>query len=459
MVICIIPFASMTYFRTDSTTENKKLKELPSVYSDGLNVNYLNNIGEYFEDHFAFRNEMVDFDSLVQSNIFSVSNMNTIVKGKNGWLYYSDTLDDYLGRNVLSKRCIYNISNNLSIIQKYVEDKGADFVLTIAPNKNSLYDENMPYYYSKKSSNKKNINMLIPLLKSKKINYTDLFSLFKKQDEILYLKRDSHWNNKGALLVYNEIMNNLNREHNDYSLVKSVRTKTEYGDLNKMLYPVSAQPEWNYFYKYDYGYRYISKTKSVEDAWIETKNDSANGKLLMFRDSFGNTLLPFFAQEFKSAYFSKVTPYPIDEYMESYNPDCVVIEKVERNIDEFAYAPPLMTGIAVKNNMTVKKVKSNTSLAVNNTDLSSSYLAISGVIDKKFVKTNTNIYVSVTVNGNKTTYIAFNISDNDGDNGYILYLPKDKFMSVKSINIDVITDNNGNLANVKSSNIDIGKFK
>ena len=41
--------------------------------------------------------------------------------------------------------------HNLKLIQQYVESWGSGFIFTVAPNKNSLYNENMPYYYQKGS--------------------------------------------------------------------------------------------------------------------------------------------------------------------------------------------------------------------------------------------------------------------------------------------------------------------
>lgn len=458
-IICIIPFACMSFARTDSTTENKRLKELPELYNDGINFNYFKDLGAYFEDHFAFRNVMVNTDSCIQGDVFNVSNMDTVVKGDNGWLYYSDTLNDFLMKSKMSERGIYNIANNIDITQSYVEGKGADFIFTIAPNKNSLYGDNMPYYYSKKAGKKKNIDSLLPILKRSKIKYTDLFSLFKGQREVLYLKRDSHWNNKGAALVYNEIMNSLNRSHNDYITVMAKRTKTEYGDLNKMLYPLSAQPEWNSYYQYDYGYKYVTETESVEDPWIETESKKGNGKLLMFRDSFGNTLLPFFAEEFKKAYFSKETPYPIDEYINAYAPDCVVVEKVERNIDELASRPPVLTGINIELKGKAKSEKTRTTLNAASAESNTMYYEFSGIVDEKYIETYTDIYVVLTVNGKRTSYKAFSISDKNGDNGFLLYVPKKHIKTDGKIAVDIITDSSGILTNVKSESYDLNKIK
>ncbi len=455
MCICCAPFLCMSFMPTQSTTENKKLKNLPVLYDKKINVNYLNDLGEYFGDRFAFRTHMVNADSLVQGNVFGVSNMNTVVKGKNGWLYYTDTLDDYRRKNVLSERGVYNIASNLGIVQDFVNSKGSKLAVTIPPNKNSLYDGDMPYYYSKKAGVKKNMDKLNPLIKSGNLNYADLFEVFNNNYETLYLKRDSHWNNKGAMLAYNRIMDSLKREHNDYSETKSERKKTEYGDLNKMMYPLSAEPEWNYYYDYKDKYKYLTKTKSVEDPWIETENKNAEGTLLMFRDSFGNTLIPFFAREFKNSYFSKAAPYLIEELMNFYNPDCVVIEKVERNIDEFASQPPVMTSLAAVIPELEKNYKSETSLKADKTQLSASYFTLSGVVDKKFIKDCSNIYLSVISDGVKTSYKAFNISDKNGDNGYLLYLPKSEYENAKKIDVEVVAEYKGEFKKVKKSSVNL----
>lgn len=457
LVICIIPFGCMTFAKTDSTTENKRLKEFPPLYDDGINISYLEELGGYFEDHFAFRNAFVNTDSEIQSRLFGVSNMDTVIKGTDGWLYYTDTLDDYLGRNTLSDRGIFNIYNNLFIMEKYVENRGAKFALTIAPNKNSLYDDNMPYYYSFKASDNKNINKLEPYFNKEEINYVDLFNLFENQSETLYLKRDSHWNNKGAMLVYNQLMQSLDLPYDDYSATKTVRKKTEIGDLNTMLYPVTAEPEWNYYYDKKQGYTYINKVNSVEDPWIETENPDATGDLLMFRDSFGNTLIPFFADEFNKCYFSKGTPYPIEDYMNIYNPDCVIVEKVERNIDEFAFSPPLITGIPWGIYEEIENAETDTTLSVDKTEISDSYLAVSGVIDKKYIETETEIFVEIENDNISTTYKAFNISDENGDNGFLLYLPKSDFLSNGTVHLNVVINNKGKYIKVKSGKFNIAE--
>lgn len=67
-----------------------------------------------------------------------------------------------------------------------------DFLFTIAPNKNSLYGEHMPYYDSSRVSEEKNLVNIKPWLEREGVHYADLYEMFQGQEEILYHKRDSH---------------------------------------------------------------------------------------------------------------------------------------------------------------------------------------------------------------------------------------------------------------------------
>jgi hypothetical protein len=71
-----------------------------------------------------------------------------------------------------------------------------DFLLTITPNKNTLYPEHMPYYKDYPVGGEHNAIRLAEDLSRQDVRYLDLFRLFGAEEEVLYLKRDSHWNNR-----------------------------------------------------------------------------------------------------------------------------------------------------------------------------------------------------------------------------------------------------------------------
>lgn len=449
LIFCVLPFAGMTIYRTDTTTENKTLAAFPELKKEGsVNWKYFNELSMYFEDHFAFRQELVSADAVIQSKVFQVSNVDTVIAGTEGWLFYTDTLDDYLGQNAMTERQIFNTVHNLSLLQQYVTEQGADFLFVVAPNKNSLYDEHMPYYADYKVSSVRNIDKLKPKFAEAEISYVDLFEPFEKEEEILYLKRDSHWNNKGAVLAYDTILDSLMMEHETYETVKAVREKKEYGDLNKMLYPLTAKPEWNYYYQYDNQWSYVSDNEDVEAAWIETQCPKGEGSLLMFRDSFGNTLLPLMAEQFEKACFSKGTPYMIAEYMKKYNPELVIVEKVERNLDEYMLAPPIMQGPEVE----LEEIQDGNSKSDITMDMSESmedteYWVISGSLKEEDADADAAIYIRLTNGEQAKVFEAFTTTTEDSDYGYLLYLEKEDLQStglVKDgkVTIEVITKQN-----------------
>ena len=452
LIFCVLPFAGMTIYRTDTTTENKTLADFPKLKKDGcINLEYFDELSAYFEDHFAFRQELVSADAVIQSKIFQVSNVDTVLAGTDGWLFYTDTVDDYLGQNTTTERQSFNTVHNLSLLQQYVTEQGADFLFTVAPNKNSLYDEHMPYYADQKVSNVRNIDMLKPKFAEAEISYVDLYEPFNKEKEILYLKRDSHWNNKGAVLAYNTILDSLMVEHETYDTVKAIREKKEYGDLNKMLYPLTAKPEWNYDYQYDSQWSYVSDEKDVEAAWIETQCPRGNGSLLMFRDSFGNTLLPLMAEQFEKACFSKGTPYRIAEYMEKCKPELVIVEKVERNLDTYMLEPPVMTGPEVElGEIKESNGKADIAVKMEESMEDTAYWVISGELQEKDMDADAGIYIRLK-NGEKSkVYEAFTMTTEDSDYGYLLYMRKNDLQStglVKDgkITVEIITNKENSL--------------
>ena len=333
-VILIIPFAGMTFWPTTTTSENTELAKWPKWKEDGTwNQDYLEEAGEYFEDHFAFRQYFVTANALLKGNVFQTGATDQVIVGKDDWLYFGGTVNDYRGRNLLSEREMYNVIHNITLMQNYVQQNGSQFVLMVIPNKNTLYDEAMPYYV--KPGDTSNLERLTELLTERGVEFIDVKELFQNEEEVLYFHRDSHWNNKGAVLAYNALMEKLGREHETYLNVPYELEKSHVGDIDEMLYPFGFELEEEYVYDKEFSFDYVNEVKDNMDAWIQTNNPQKDGSMLMYRDSFGESLLPFVADEIGQGYFSRLVPYNLTQ-IEELHPQYVVIEKVERNIQDFA---------------------------------------------------------------------------------------------------------------------------
>ncbi|MDO4440327.1 MAG: hypothetical protein Q4B74_04300 [Eubacteriales bacterium] len=435
-VILIVPFAGMTFWPTTETSENTELAEWPKWKEDGTcNQDYLEEVGEYFEDHFAFRQHFVTANALLRGKIFRTGSTDQVIVGEDDWLYFGGTINDYRGRNLLSERELYNVVHNIRLMQSYVQQNGSQFVLMVIPNKNTLYDEAMPYYI--KPGDTSNLERLTGMLSEQGVEYIDVKELFQKENDVLYFHRDSHWNNKGAVLAYNALMEKLGREHETYLNVPYELEKIHIGDIDEMLYPYGFEKEEEYIYDKKFSYQYVNDVKDNMDAWVQTENLQKDGSILMYRDSFGESILPFVADEMGQGYFSRLVPYNLTQ-TEELHPQYVVVEKVERNIQDFAKSIPIMEGPMIENQNALE-VKTKSSVK---TQKEGSYLSINGQIEKKYLEDHSNIYVAIRnkVTQETRTYQAFHMITKNGDgNGYQLYV-KGGSVPKGELHISVITD-------------------
>lgn len=442
-VISLIPFVCMTFARTDTTLEKRELAKFPSLIEDGkYNFDILEQLGDYFNDHFAFKPQMVAADAKLL-DLFGTSSVDSVIRGTDGWLYYTSTVYDYSGYNTMSDRFAYNVAHTLAQTQQFVEANGGKFAYVVAPNKNSLYPEHMPYYLPM-VDDENNMDLIRKHLNAMNVNFVDLFPVFDAEEEELYLHRDSHWNNKGALLAYNTIMDNLGVEHEDYSSAPYTQAETEYGDLGNMLYGVAAEPEMNYYYDIEELYTLTRPMESVEDPFIQTKNESGEGSLVMYRDSFTNAMLPFFANEYANAVFNRGQPYAVEMNMQMYKADTVIIEVGERGNVVLGYQPPVLTGAKTEITGPVTPAgENNSTLTFATSKNNLMFYTISGFIDG--YTDYTDVYIGI----NGIYYEAFTVTDIDAGNdyGYMLYLNKN-LITDKELNISVVINENGQYINV-----------
>ncbi len=339
--VCVTPFVGMFFSSDSSTSENRTLSDKPTLLSDdgSINLNFSTDVETYLSEHMGLRNSLISINNHIYYDIFNQSAEDDVIVGSNGWLYYSQTLDDYLGRNVLSDKEIDCIVKVLALQQEYVESYGGQYVFTITPNKNTIYPENMPSRYVKETT-ENNLSKLEKALANSSVNYCNIKEALSSTDGILYHKKDTHWNNHGALVAYNTLLDFANVPHDDYYNVSFQSSKSWVGDLDNMLFPNTTNTDYQIDYDIDFNYTYTSRlrTDNLDDINISTANENGSGSLLMFRDSFGRALLPFMAEAFNTAEFSRTFPYDLSKT----SADLVVEELVERNIDTLLNSAPVM---------------------------------------------------------------------------------------------------------------------
>lgn len=432
LVMCLIP----TIFTLVHKEENQREGniETPKIKAGGkMNIHYLEDMDDYFSKTFAFRNELIAADAQLMKSVFGESNNDKIIVGKEGWLFFAETLDDYKGIPTITKRGANNIARTIELIQKVMEDSGSDFVFTIAPNKNSLYGQYMPNNIEK-LSDRKNYDLVKEAMENYDINYFDLFQFIGSKDDVLYCKTDSHWNNKGAALAATELLKELGKECIDYNSMTPKKKFDYTGDLQEMLFPETTKPsEDNFYFGNEKELNITSPMKDVEAISVTTENPDKEGKIMMFRDSFGNAIIPYIADEYYQCSFSKAMPYNLT-IAQLKGVDDVVIEIVERHLDLLCNEVPILmmpqnTEIDIEN--PIGDLKAD----VHIEEQEEQYL-ITGTIEEKFVSENSLVYVII----NDRVYEAFPCSNNGeyNDNAFGLYIEKTE--DIRDIRIAIQTN-------------------
>lgn len=427
LFVCLIPSAGLFFTGIKETSENRKTAQKPKLLAEsGLNPYFLNDAGKWFEDHFAFREESVTGYALLLGKVFGVSSQEGVITGTDGWLFYKDSLDDFQGTEPMTDRQIFDVAHSLAMVQAYAHQNGSEFAFAVVPNKNSLYGEYMPYYYQPPHSGKSNLERLEACLRAEQVNSIDLYGCFQNNSHTLYHKRDSHWNNLGAALAADRILNGIGSTHSSYADRPYSIRKDFQGDLDRMLYPSATEAEEEAYYDPAPQFSYCGDVESNFEPKISTRSDG-NGNLVMYRDSFGNALLPFMAEAFENAWFSRALPYHLADLSE-HMADALVIERAERFLPDMAKQAPEMEapcvvwdaavmGAAVEAECLKETVKGE-------------YTQVTGKLPIHAIKERSRIYIRIDKD---RCYEAFPVSDADGQESFSLLLQTGKLQDTGHI--------------------------
>lgn len=426
-LLCLIPSVGLLFGGGDEAVSDADAAAAPIlVEEDGsINLRVLSDAGDWFDDHFAFRNALVTLAAEIEGGLFGVSPNESVVRGTDGWLYYGDSVDDFRGTNQLNDRQLYDIAHSLKLVQNYTLGRGISFACTIAPNKATLYGDNMPYYYQIKAG-PTNLDRIVDVLRGEGVNYVDARTLLEGLDEsdgldgALYHARDSHWNNVGAAAVSDALLDALGHPHKDYADEPYEVREDFVGDLDKMLFPAAPTPEDEAYYVNEPSFEYETEdVQSNFDPKIETSSTAGSGNLVMYRDSFGNTLLPFMAEAFGSAYFSRGVPYQLAIDLPAHDADALVIERAERFMRDMAANPPMMPAPLLLGESV--PAGDYAEAADVSEKPQGDYLVVTGRVPEGV---QAGQRIAVRLNG-ELVYEAFGMSDAEtGEEGFQLLVPK-----------------------------------
>ena len=337
-VISLLIGASVFFPENAVVSQKQTLVEFPEFVTNGkINTAFTNELSNYITENVAFRDRIISINAYLRNTFFHSSSQEKVIVGKDGMLFFSETLGDYLGTEKFTEREKFNFLDTLEQMQEYCDKNSIKFAFTVVPNKNTLYGDNMPKRYKKASSS--NLEDLLPDLNKTSVNFVDLTKTFKSLDGVYYYKTDTHWTQKGAIIGYENILSSIYDDYVSFKDIPMNTPNTHRGDLGEMLYPGFEYTESETVLDYTFGYKTVGRFKSADDINIRTVNPNGKHSLLMFRDSFGVALLPLMAENFNSMYYTRQVPVDLT-LATADGRDTVIYEIVERNMKNvILYSP------------------------------------------------------------------------------------------------------------------------
>ena len=323
--------------RKFSELENRNLKQHVSFnIKDFISGDFSSEYEKYINDQFLARDSWIDLKSRSEYLLGKVEN-NGIIYGENGYLFEKyNTLDED------------RLNDNIEALNQF-QSKYKNKVITImVPNSYEVYKEFLPIgaglinqeiYIDKIYDN---------LRESTKL---DVLSIMKENKEkYIYYKTDHHWTTEGAYLVYLKMMD---------SMGYTPKTLLEFGERNQVdnFYGTyysraklfNAQSDVITFYEvpnismtiesesynslYDYSYfntrdKYSAFLRGNNALTVIKNKENTNGKkILVIKDSFGNSLVPFLSSSFEEVHIIDLRAfmYKISDYIEKNNFDNIAV--------------------------------------------------------------------------------------------------------------------------------------
>ncbi len=334
-----------------STVEKRALSQLPNSPKTAKDIRaFPESFEKYYSDNFGLRDWFTTFYKLAKYRIGDSPSKDVTI-GKNGWFFvgsikygykrYRDPIGDVRNVNLYSHHELQIVSKYMKGLQSWLNKKGIKYVFVIAPNKHTIYFDQLPDYISKEHDRSATDQLFEHLQKHTNVNIVDLREPLIQAKEIhqLYYKTDSHWNFYGANIAQYEIMVEIeklfpNQIHPEIKPMRDGMKRS--GDIANLL-GVRILKDHNPLPIFRDTCRLTRHPLGAKGRTTHTficEGQKLNAVIL--RDSFFNALEPYFARKFnRSTYIWKWDDQnysSLTKYIELEKPDIVIEEWVERSL-------------------------------------------------------------------------------------------------------------------------------
>lgn len=330
--------------------ENRKLAEFPKFQPtlEGTGW-FLSGLEAFFNDNFGFRRQLVRSERWLRWTFFQDTHGVTVLKGKGDWLYFSDgrTVDDITGAKPFTEAELASWRTLLTGRRDWLRARGIRYLFVIAPDKQSIYPEHLPEWLTAGGRTPQRLEQfVIYMRRHSDLHIVDLRETLRdaKKGGDIYLHTDTHWNDRGALAAYRRIAQEMgalgipSTPLAADAFQENLANETG-GDLagllgrrdlmiERAIPSLTPKPPLPVL-KPRVDLEVLPRTWVPGTVPRVTDNPAATGKIVVFRDSFSDRLLPFFALGYHHTIFLWQQNWN-KPMIEREKPDIVIDEMLER---------------------------------------------------------------------------------------------------------------------------------
>ena len=167
----------------------------------------------YYQDHFGFRRSLILGHGYLKVCLLGVSPAADLIIGKKGWLFLSSDLEVRRVGPLLTLNDLERWQKGLERIQSELAADGIRYLLVVAPSPASVYPEFAPRWSEPPGGRTLLDRFLAHMHEHSTVPILDLRPAMHewKARHRLYRRTDTHWNDHGAWVAYQEMIQLLRR--------------------------------------------------------------------------------------------------------------------------------------------------------------------------------------------------------------------------------------------------------
>jgi hypothetical protein len=265
------------------------------------------------------------------------------LEGENGWLYWigAGAMGNPTGQGRFQEKDLVGWQKCLEARRDWLAQRGEKYLFVVAPDKQSIYPEYLPAGRAQSGGSDKLDQFLAHMRAHSNVEVVDLRPalIAAKKEGPTYLQTDTHWNNFGAFTACQQLVGALQKQLprlKPLALEAFDRKNivTSGGDLAILLDQQNQMLETRPMLTPRLPLKPLRALPMSRPGIIAvvTRNPQAQGKAVLFRDSFAEAWEPFLGYDFQEVIY--VWKYAWnEELLEREKPEVVIDEIVERNFN------------------------------------------------------------------------------------------------------------------------------